>query len=258
MATQSRFDWLAPFRGRPAQATGDYTSSHRRKGADYHNRFAQLPGRRLAWTFERQFLALSLSRLAPVRSHLDFAGGTGRIAAAVGPYCEQQTILDVSGNMLAIAATHVPRARLLLADFRLNPDVIPAGTMDLVTSFRFFPNAEEQLRRGAMAFIARTLRPEGRLICNNHRNFWSLPYLAGRMLFLRAASGGMTNQQLIGLAQEHGLILLETRSMGIVPQTDRKALFPWKAVAQVERFAWKHWGACHQLGYNVIFVFAKQ
>jgi ubiquinone/menaquinone biosynthesis C-methylase UbiE len=217
-----------------------------------------MPGRKLAWTFEQQFLAQSVSLMAPVRSHLDFAGGTGRIAAAIEPYCEQQTILDVSDSMLTVAATHAPKARLLHADFRSDPDAIPAGTMDLVTSFRFFPNAEEPLRRGAMGFIARTLRPGGRLICNNHRNFWSLPYVAGRLLFLRAATEGMTNRQLVGLAKEHRLALLETRSMGVIPQTDRKALFTWSAVAQVERFAWKHWGGCHRFGYNVIFVFAKQ
>ena len=42
------------------------------------------------------------------------------------------------------------------------------GLFDLVTSFRFFGNAQDELRSSALAAINRHLRPQGYLIINNH------------------------------------------------------------------------------------------
>lgn len=252
-----KVDWLAPLRFRPLVRPGDYSSSHRSKGADYHDRFTELPGRRLAWRFEREYLEVAAARRGRIESHLDFAGGTGRIAGALSPYCQRQTILDVSVSMLAVAARHVPAARVICGDFRVDPDVVNPGEFDLVTAFRFFPNSEEALRDAAMAFIARALAPGARLICNNHRNFWSVPYMAGRLVLARAASEGMVNGQLIWLASRHGLRFVGSRCMGVVPQSDRRSLLTWSAIERVESYAWKHGSQRHRLGYNVIFEFEK-
>lgn len=253
----ARIDWLAPLRRRPAAREGDYSASHRRKGVDYHERFNDLPGRRLAWRFEREFLQQTLAESGRREAHLDFAGGTGRIAGALSERVRSQTILDISDSMLAVAARHVPGARLIHGDFRADPGLVPARAFDFVTAFRFFPNAEEALRDQAMAYLARSLAPGGILVCNNHRNFWSIPYCAGRLILARAASEGMLNARMLDLAGRHGLRLIRTRSIGVVPQTDRKSVLPWRAVERIESFVWKHANPRHRLGYNVLFVFEK-
>lgn len=251
----SRIDWLAPFRWRPAAREGDYSASHRTKGTDYHDRFNELPGRRLAWRFEREFLLRTIAESGHRESHLDFAGGTGRIAGALASHVGSQTILDISESMLSVAARHVPGARVVCGDFRSNPDLVPARAFDLVTAFRFFPNAEEPLREAAMAYVARALVPGGILVCNNHRQFWSVPYIAGRLILARAASEGMLNRRMVTLAARHGLRLIRTRSIGVIPQTDRKALLPWRWVEWFESCVWMHASPRHRLGYDVLYVF---
>lgn len=251
----SRIDLLAPFRWRPAPREGDYSASHQTKGTDYHNRYNDLPGRRLAWRFEREFLLATIAESGRRGSHLDFAGGTGRIAGALSNQVESQTILDISASMLSVAARHVPGARIVCGDFRSNPDLVPARAFDLVTAFRFFPNAEESLREAAMAYVARALVPGGIFVCNNHRQFWSIPYIAGRLILARAASEGMLNRRMVDLAARHGLRLTRTQSIGVIPQTDRKALLPWTWVDRIETGIWKHAGSWHGLGYDVLYVF---
>lgn len=252
-----KIDWFAPLRFRPRERCDDYSVSHCAKGDDYHLRFEESPGRRLAWRFEREFLEKTVCSGDRPVSHLDFAGGTGRIASVIANCCARQTILDISESMLTVASRHVPGARIICGDFRTNPNIVPAGAFDLVTAFRFFPNAENSLRDAAMGFIARALAPGARLVCNNHRNFWSVPYVAGRLLLARAASEGMTNGQLVRLAAGHGLRLVCSRSMGVIPQTERKALLAWSSMERLEAFFWNHGGRHHRLGYNVVFVFEK-
>jgi SAM-dependent methyltransferase len=252
-----RLDWVAPFRIRPVAACIDYSKSHHGKGAEYHEHFQTRPGRRLAWQYEQAFLTEIVQECGPIRAHLDFAGGTGRVAAALERFCQVQTVLDVSPSMLRIAQTHLSRARILCADFRTDPCIVEPGTMDMVTAFRFFPNAELDLRESAMRFIAESLTPGGCLICNNHRNFWSPTYVLGRVAFARAASEGMANGVLVAMAMRHGLRPWRIRSFGFVPQGETRAVLPWKWVERIEQFCWTKLSVRHPIGYDTLFAFRK-
>lgn len=254
----SHIDLLAPFRLRPLQRPPGYSDSHKHKGQAYHDRFSKLPGRRLVWDIERDFILSIADRIGPIGTHLDFAGGTGRIAGALEDRSATQIVLDVSASMLAIAGSQLKKARIVCADFRQDPDIVPDSSVDLVTAFRFFPNAEPGLRDAAMQFISRILRSGGTLICNNHRNFWSLPYVAGRFVFSRDSSGGMKNRELLALAGRHGLELAKTESMGVIPQNERFAPLPWSAMKAIESGIRTRWGGSHRMGYNVVFVFVKR
>ena len=252
----AHIDLLAPFRVRPLRRPAGYAESHKHKGQAYHERFNKLPGRRLVWAMERDFLLSSTQE--KIGTHLDFAGGTGRIAGAIEDRCATQIVLDVSESMLAIAASQLKNARIVCADFRSDPGIVPATSVDLVTAFRFFPNAEPGLRDAAMQFISRVLKRGGKLICNNHRNFWSLPYVAGRLVFSRDSSGGMKNKYLVALAERHGLSLVQSESMGVIPQNERFAPLPWSAMGAMESAIRGRWGSRHRMGYNVVFVFTKR
>lgn len=252
-----RIDVLAPLRMRPIARAPGYTQSHQAKGTAYHDRFARLRGRRMVWGFEQEFLLEFAGREGPFDLHLDFAGGTGRIAGVLERHSASQVVLDVSDTMLEVARSHLKQARIVCADFRRAEGIVQDGSVQVATAFRFFPNAEATLREDAMRFIARVLRPGGLLVCNNHRNFWSVPYVARRLVFSRLASGGMTTDDMVRLAGRHGLSLVETRAIGVVPQSERLTILPWSAVERIERAVWQRWGSRQRAGYNVIFVFAK-
>lgn len=243
-----------PFQVRPMPQYSAYTHSHVGKGPEYHSGFNVLPGRRMIWQMEQEILESVALEQGPFLCHLDFAGGTGRIASMMNRHCNTQYVLDMSQQMLAVAAQNVPSAKLIQRDFNEGVPEIADASQDLVTAFRFFPNAEIELRKKAMGFIASKLKPRGYLVCNNHRNFWSVPYFV-RRLSLRGGTKGMTNEQMVSLAQTNGLSLVRQYSMGVLPQTEKKAVLPWARAERVERAIFRHVGAKHSLGYNVVFVF---
>jgi len=159
-----------------------YRLSHLAKGADYDLALARDPLDAYTARREREILLGLLPRLYPggLRRSLDFACGTGRITQLLDGMAEQPYAVDVSAAMLAEAARKCPRTTLFVQDMTLDPLAIEP--VELVTAFRFFGNAETELRAGALQAISRVLVPGGYLVVNNHRNPWSVP-----AVLLRAA-----------------------------------------------------------------------
>jgi len=238
------------------QMTGSYTTSHLNKGHDYHSYFVNRPGRRLVWEQEQEVLKKIASQKGPFGIHLDFAGGTGRIAGVLETHTASQFVLDVSQTMLSVAANNLTKATLINRDFRQGVPELENGAVDIITAFRFFPNAEQQLRLDAMAFLSKKLRKGGWLVCNNHRNFWSIPYIVNRLTF-RGGDVGMTNGQLVEIAGAHEFRLVNSLSIGLIPQSEQRGFLPWKMVAKIERLLFRLTGTKQRCGHNVIFVFER-
>lgn len=236
--------------------TGSYSTSHLTKGYDYHSIFVERPGTNMIWNLEKIVISEILSQKDPFNLHLDFAGGTGRIASLLTPYVKNQIVLDISQNMLSVAEKNLPEAIIINRDFRKGLNEVEDGCLDIATAFRFFANAENQLRKDAMAFLSNKLGKGGLLICNNHRNFWSIPYLTQR-LTLKGGDVGMANNLFLTIAEHYKFRLIKTFSIGLIPQSENSALLPWKVVIPIERFLLRSIGTKQTCGYNVIFLFEK-
>lgn len=235
----------------------DYSSSHLHKGKDYHERFSSLPGRKLMWTQEQRLLAALLATLTNKDRYLDFASGTGRILTQVAPAFHQAYALDISPKMLSVAREQYPTAHFINADFRDDPAELADLTFDLITAFRFFPNAEAALRQDAMRYLTAHLKPGGYLIANNHRTHNSLPFRALRLLRHPSYSQGMPHREMKKLAHDASLHLHQTYSFGIVPQTEDRAILPWFLVQFLENINYYLAANKHRLGYNTLYVFVK-
>ncbi|NOX54763.1 MAG: class I SAM-dependent methyltransferase [Planctomycetes bacterium] len=113
-------------------------------------------------------------RLFPrgVPRYLDFACGTGRITSIVGPLAQESYGLDISETMILRARQKCPSTTFIVAD--ATRERLEIAPVDLVTAFRFFGNAQQELRREALAAIWTLLRPGGYLIMNNHKNAGSV------------------------------------------------------------------------------------
>jgi SAM-dependent methyltransferase len=114
--------------------------------------------------------------------YLDFACGTGRILVLLEPRVQSATGIDNSPSMLALAAERAPRATLIHGDVSVDPRCL-SGTYNLVTAFRFFLNAGEDLRSAVLRVLHGALTDDGILIFNVHANAWSLHALS--VLFRR-------------------------------------------------------------------------
>lgn len=240
----------------PKQETDNYSKSHLNKGTNYHDAFSYYEGRRVIWELEKEALRSTLEK-EYFHKYLDFAGGTGRIASFIENRCNESYILDISEKMLAVARNHLQKTKVICNDFHEDIPEFKDKQFDLITAFRFFPNAEESLQTSAMQFISNKLTEGGLLVCNNHRNFWSIPYFIQRLTLMGGRSG-MTNKQMLNLSKYFGLKLIETYSMGIIPQTEKNTLLiSWKVTEKVERMVFHLIGKRHRLGYNVIYIFIK-
>ena len=154
----------------PDDGPADYRQSHVVKGEDYDASLAATPFDDYMATWEAYWLRHFISLHYPrgVGRYLDFACGTGRITRVVAPLARDSIGVDVSPSMLDVARAKCPRTNFVQAD--LTRDTRDIGQFDLITSFRFFGNAQDELRGAALDVIAALLRPGGHLLINNHRN----------------------------------------------------------------------------------------
>lgn len=247
---------LGLLRTRPANEYDDYSASHLAKGSDYHGRFVSLAGRALMFELEANFLERLLSTRR-IENYLDFASGTGRILGLVRGSSQRSYALDVSSSMLDVSRSLHDGVQFLCRDFRRGVEELGGTLFDFITAFRFFANAEPGLRLAAIRFLAGALSPAGTLVLNNHRNFWSLPYCALRASFSRHAQFGMTHREVVALARQASLRIVDHASFGIVPQSEARSVLGWRTTARVERWNAGRCSRFHILGYNTIYVLQR-
>jgi SAM-dependent methyltransferase len=235
-----------------------YSTSHMSKGLDYEARFFSLPGRRFMWQQEKMLLS-DIMQIVSIRhrAYLDFAAGTGRILAHLGPYFKTKYAIDISSQMLSIAKEKHPAAQFVNADFRDDPALLHPLMFDLVTAFRFFPNAEEELQYSAINYIVQHLETNGYLIINNHRTHDSITYRILRKLRGTCDKVGMRHSEVMRLASGQPLRLVKSYSLGIMPQTEYRAVLPWRLIRILEKANFYFGADKHYLGYNTIYLFQK-
>ena len=159
----------------------DYRRSHLSRGDRYDSVLAAAPFDAYMARVEAEFLQRTVPALFPSAKprHLDFACGTGRITEVVAPLSAETVGVDVSASMLEQARRKCPAATFVETDVtRGDADL---GTFDLVTAFRFFGNAGDELRASVLEAFRRLLRPNGYLVINSHRNPYSPAALLNRM-----------------------------------------------------------------------------
>jgi SAM-dependent methyltransferase len=241
----------------PVRDEGNYSDSHLTKGHDYHRSFATLEGRRLMWELERQVLRDYLRRIQAV-DVLDFACGTGRITSALREFLPSARIvgIDISLSMLAEARASFPALKFMHMDGRSAVDHFGRESVDLISGFRFFPNAEPSLRREVASQMTALLKRGSWLIVNNHKNYWSPSYTL-RRITRRPSTPGVANHDIQRLFADR-FEVVEQRSLGIWPQSDRHAyLIPWKLAGSIERFNSARLSSRHGAGYNTIWLLRK-
>jgi len=197
-----------------------YRESHKAKGEDYQAFFSENLRVALLWQIEQRILRDLVSRFVGDRkvAHLDFACGTGRLLSFLHSMVDSSTGVDISESMLEVAKTNCPDAEFHLGDIT-RQEIIPDRQFDLITAFRFFPNAEKSLREEVIVALAKRLVPGGYLVFNNHRNHSSLAYALRRMIKLgRGGPQGMTQAEVSALLKLAGLKQVRTYHAGVLPE----------------------------------------
>jgi ubiquinone/menaquinone biosynthesis C-methylase UbiE len=162
-----------------------YRESHKyaSKGAEYEAYYQTQTWQRFLWSREQEIILKILDKYFAGRDiHLlDFACGTGRITGFLENRVKTSTGVDVSGSMLAIAKKNLERTEIIEADITAE-NVLKGRKFNLITAFRFFLNAEPQLRSEAIKALVELLSKDGYLVLNNHHNLGS-PWI--KLLYMR-------------------------------------------------------------------------
>jgi ubiquinone/menaquinone biosynthesis C-methylase UbiE len=159
----------------------DYRNSHLAKGEDYDSDLSQ--GNFNTYMTLREYVLLDriVGNLFKdsIPRYLDFACGTGRITSHIAPKAGKSYGVDLSPSMQEVAREKCPDTEFILQDITTKP--LEVEPVDLVTAFRFFGNAQDELRKQALAALNPLVKPGGYLVFSNHRNPWSIHNLLLRM-----------------------------------------------------------------------------
>jgi SAM-dependent methyltransferase len=233
-----------------------YTDRHKGRGAEYHETFSPdvNPYRAMVWRLEQLVLDRILrNRFAGEQiTHLDFACGTGRILEYLAPRVTSSVGIDVSTSMLEVAKKVAPAAELIEADLT-ERDVLGGRRFNLITAFRFFPNAEPELRQSVFSVLAGHLTPDGALVFNNHKNRDSL---RARILRLRGRAqitGTMTHQEVVGLLSGAGLRIQDVIPVASLPLSEKYIVLPVGMVEPLERWITR-WAPVASLAQDIVYV----
>ena len=182
----------------------DYRAVHLEKGSKYDANLAESPFDAYMAAWERKHLPAIVKRFYPQgpQRYLDFACGTGRITQVVAPHAGETVGVDISPTMLEHARLKCPGASFVEAD--LTKASVDLGRFDLVTSFRFFGNAQQDLRAAVLPALNRALKPGGYLIINSHRNPRSIAALMHGLTGGEPSGMDLHWGKLKGLLRRHG------------------------------------------------------
>jgi len=198
-----------------------YRESHKYqgKGDEYEAYYRSDAWEKFLWSREQEIILRILDKyLAGKEIHLlDFACGTGRIAGLLESRVKTSTGIDVSGSMLAIARKKLKRTEIIEADIT-KENVLARRKFNLITAFRFFLNAEPELRSLAIKALVELLDEEGYLVFNNHHSLGS-PWI--KLLYARhlrknpeGTFNVMSIEQMKNLVKDVGLEIVEIYPAG--------------------------------------------
>ncbi len=220
----------------------DYRNSHTapQKGSGYKKSFEINKYRNFIWKWERDTLnkivKKYLNKEAP--RYLDFACGTGRILGFLTPSMGEATGVDVSESMLEQARADSKKYKILQADLT-RENVLAGQYFDVITSFRFFLNAQPELRKEAIDVISSLLDTNGIFIFNIHMNHTSLFAKLMRVhRFIRRRPvddfNTLSMSQMSKLLEKHNIKIVATFHLGILPIVNENTRIPISIISFFE------------------------
>lgn len=238
----------------------DYRESHLEKGESYHNEFYNNPYRSAIWELEQETLDKFINKYFGnnlIPEYLDFACGTGRVLQHFESKTINATGIDVSEKMLNVARKNCSKAKLIVADIT-REDTLLNEKFDLITAFRFFPNAQESLRKEVAKKLSVLIKNDGYLVFNNHINSKSLMYRFLRFVRYIKPNKGMSEDEIMDFLKGTGIKITNKFHIGFLPVSEKKPMFSKKYLKAIEKSFMKiPLNLISNLSQDIIYVCQK-
>jgi SAM-dependent methyltransferase len=236
--------------------SSSYKDSHINRGIDYHNKFKDESLRKWAWDFEKQILK---KHVTIGKNVLDIATGTGRIAVYLSEMDSsiKLTGVDISDNMLEVARSHGGCVNFIKAD--ITNENIPFETkFDVITAFRFFPNADIDLTKKVIRNTAKYIVNDGVFIFNNHRSLESLTSRLKRFMRKKGGVVGSYDRDLLDHFHDNGFSVIKVYSISIFPFGYEPYGVFRHIVHLIEVVNFKVFSKYHRIGNNNVYILRKK
>jgi len=203
-----------------------YRISHTTKnyGKKYEKRYASKNYDAAVWKLEQEVLKkIILKTNTPTL--MDFACGTGRILSVLENYCSKSIGVDVSEEMLKQARKKCKKSTLIKGDLTENTSLIKEK-FDIITSFRFFLNAEKPLREKTVKELYKHLKKGGLFIFNIHGNKTSIRFF-GRLIkkiFRKKVRGELSIKDMKVLLKKNNFKIKKVIGLSYMPKITYKVL----------------------------------
>lgn len=157
----------------------DYRFSHvgKERGVDYDQLFVKDTHASRIFILEKNILEKIYTLFLGDKEidYLDFACGTGRVIQFIEDKVTTSCGVDVSDDMIILARKKCHHSKFYVSDITKNP--LKLKKFDLITAFRFFLNAQPELRKKSLRVLRKLLKKDGILIFNIHGNKLSIDFL---------------------------------------------------------------------------------
>jgi SAM-dependent methyltransferase len=200
---------------------------------------------------------------------MDFACGSGRWTQYLEDKFKNVCGLDVSKKMIEYAKRKCKKSEFILVDITSTKDYekLKGKKFDVITAFRFYKNAESELRQAATIELGKYLKDEGYFIFDLHLNTFSLMGIFAcilRLLKINSLFGmGELSVKTISLwdirkiFKDTGLKIVDYYGMGILPSRGNFLILPQKYLAKIEYFFTRK-KMFRNFGYNLLIVSKKK
>ncbi len=226
-----------------------YRTTHiaKDKGKQYDSYYVNDPWQAFMWHREQicinELLAKHLGN-CEIRL-LDFACGSGRVTKFLENRVVRSVGVDVSDSMLEQARGKLTQSELFKADLT-QENVLKGQKFNLITAFRFFTNAEDELRLSVMQKLPEYLEKDGFLLFNNHHIPDAMYFRTQRLLArirkksLDSRVRMMSMDETLRLITEAGLKPVATRHVGFfhLPRLNPPIAFTETVESVASHFKW--------------------
>ncbi len=151
-----------------------------------------------------------------MNSTLDYACGTGRILSFfVELFSDAKISIDATGMDVSeqmLATIKGSPAQLIKID--VSTESATESDFDIITCFRFFLNAEDNLRNSILKQLYGMLKQDGCLIVNNHGSCFSF---LGLLHLFKGNTHCMSDSEFLQILHSNGFEVEKVYGLGLFP-----------------------------------------
>lgn len=200
---------------------------------------------------------------------MDFACGSGRWTHFLEHYFKSSTGVDISEQMIETAKKKCRHSELIVTDITSDcfDERLHERKFDIITTFRFFKNAQPQLRLSALRALNGFLKNDGILIFDVHLNSWSVMGLLARLISLlrlqKIFDIGELKVRTMSLGDvkrmfaDNGFEITDYWGMGVLPGRSNYILLPWTWLRRLEGWITRK-KILRKISYNLLIVAKKK